>query len=1548
MPNLSELLQSQQRAWQAGERRTVERLLEMYPILIGEDATVLDLIYGEMELRSGPLTDLGPLKDQVEEYCARFPHLAKRLRDGANFLGELAEQVEAAPSLPRKIDRYRIHRELANGGNGRVFLAEEEPPSRRPVVIKLYHTPLPSPDECRSFAKEAEALALLSRKEGFVTVYTHGVHAGRPYLVMEYLERGSLAAELGRQPGRRLAPVRAAEVVRKLAAAMHEAHTAGGHRIIHRDLKPDNVMLTATGEPKVADFGLARIASQPDGATQNRVVGTLKYMPPEQARCARADERSDIYGLGAILYELLTGRPPFPVAGCRAGRTPESVLDEVLDPDLAPQSPRVLNPAVPRDLEAICLKCLEKDPKNRFQSAQQLVDDLGRFEQGRPTITRPVGWTGQLRRWVRREPDRAGLSVAGVVVGLLVIAVALGFSLLRENKQRTRDAELYAQQAQRHASQVEDLTATGFVLPLSSDPGRPVSWEELRALWGVAALSSSQEAVRRKVLLRALLTEETARQVGSRPEELIQAIVGLDRERARKVREDLRQLLTDRETPEGIRLAAIRCVCALDLWDSDLAACTLHVLLDLLPGWRAEVELLLSQHGTRLVDNLDPESADTLSGRFLHEVGPLPVRERDSDALRLGDWLPLILRRLDEGRAVAWMGTLIQAIQQAKSWDAHSQLRHSLRVLAERVSDGNVQKLIADLLRAIDLAPDSSRRCALGDTIPVLASRLAPSEAVGLIRTLRGTIEQSQPLYFALQAGACAGTPWPVCVTCWATRTARDTRHWESDLLKIFGWSVTRLAERVPVEVTAELARLQLWAIGLSRYEEASSHCLADLVERVPDREVAELTETFFRSLEQQRGFGWSEAMCKSFVKLVRRLPPGNEVRLANKLLRVIERHPAFPFRGGEAVCEAMASRLSRDEANNLAGAIAAAVMHNKGTEELLALADYFVAVVARADKARATELAHTLRRAIEHVGDGERGSHRLLALAKCLASLAQCLGSAEAAHLTRILIQAVARDREEGHALINQLLQSLQTLLARVKDRDAADVARALCQAIEQGAFVKQRDFFLVRSCLEVLAPRIQEPEATALVRTLFQAIERTGGYEPGPEPGECLKVLAERRNDASIVSALGLLATGYDPGLVGWAARVVVDTFPPHCELNHLMTRACYRHWIACLQPGPEQTISSLEEKALRLISCGKVVESLLQRPECQPTFQEAAELTRSHLLRLCAQTSSLSELDRGRLALLTYSLEVLANHLSEGEAAELARVLIATIGRTKEYDVRRDLGKCLAALAWRLQTAETAELARVLIAAIGRAQDDEARELLGKCLETLAGQLQNVEAPDLARILFRSIERAGSPYQASVYVTALKRLVKKLEGAQAAEFARGFLRLIEQNPKYHNPSCLGDALRAVAVRLTDEQVNTTLVPAIEQLLRTAHNRGTSAQEEEALATLGAVADRLPAPAIEKAVSLLFEGVASAHGKETRESMVWGLRRLTGRLDLGTTVRLLKHPLCVGAARPIMTDRVGQFAGRSFTSRWEVVDWLERHHPQIDLTAPPARISP
>ncbi len=458
------------------------------------DAEALaDLLLRWQELRAQGRTP------SAEELCAGQPELAGALRQRLAALEAMeaalgvgpstqsdpqaaaAEPADDGPPFP-ELPGYDILGVLNRGGMGVVYKARQVALNRLVAIKMILSGPHAAPEQRARFRAEAEAVARLHHPN-VVQIYEVGEHAGQPYFSMEFVDGGSLEQHLTRA----VLPARhAARLVEPLARAIHAAHQLG---IVHRDLKPANILLEEdrgqrtedrrqrtkdskdggagvsalssvlcplSSTPKITDFGLAKRIDQPAGTTRaGAVLGTPSYMAPEQAEGnpQAVGPAVDIYALGAILYEALTGRPPF------QGETTFDTLEQVRHRE--PLPPSRLQPRVPRDLETICLKCLDKDPRRRYASAAALADDLGRFLAGEPVLARPSSVWSHGVKWAKRKPALAALLGVSMLAAVSLLAswawftVALSDQIRRaqEGEQRAREQEALARASQQSAEE---------------------------------------------------------------------------------------------------------------------------------------------------------------------------------------------------------------------------------------------------------------------------------------------------------------------------------------------------------------------------------------------------------------------------------------------------------------------------------------------------------------------------------------------------------------------------------------------------------------------------------------------------------------------------------------------------------------------------------------------------------------------------------------------------------------------------------------------------------------------------------------------------------------------------------------------------------------------------------------------------------------------------------------------------------------------------------------------------------------------------------------
>jgi tRNA A-37 threonylcarbamoyl transferase component Bud32 len=445
-----------------------EEYLALVPTLEADDDLTLDLIFGEVRGRSreGKAPNLAELAD-------RFPHLKERMgrqleiaswfedASGSDLRPVDEDSASESDAAAIRFGDYELHEEIARGGMGVIYRARHRK-LKRIVALKMIRPErLTRAADLRRFKNETRIIAQLNHPNIISILHVDqvdGIHfftmqmvEGRDLesLRTEYLDDVGLAARL----------------VSSVAAAIHYAHQ---HGVLHRDLKPSNVLVDDYGVPFVVDFGLASHLSEPSSlAPSVEFRGTPAYAAPEllQDESQPANVAADVYGLGAILYVLLTGQPPF------SGRNSLEVWNKIRDSQ--PQPPRTLNARVDPDLEAICLKTLDKNPLARYASAAAFAEDLDRYLAREPVAARPIGWWQRRGRWLRKHSTSAAFSLAGVIacVGLLTV-IAIQSIQLHKEIEKTKAARTEAD-AYRQAMEIVEQKAEHRQLDSATDKRRP-------------------------------------------------------------------------------------------------------------------------------------------------------------------------------------------------------------------------------------------------------------------------------------------------------------------------------------------------------------------------------------------------------------------------------------------------------------------------------------------------------------------------------------------------------------------------------------------------------------------------------------------------------------------------------------------------------------------------------------------------------------------------------------------------------------------------------------------------------------------------------------------------------------------------------------------------------------------------------------------------------------------------------------------------------------------------------------------------------------------
>jgi formylglycine-generating enzyme required for sulfatase activity len=576
-----------------------------------DDLRLLDLIVEwEESLQSGR-------PRSPEQLCANDPHLLAALQTAIGQLATVDRLLRIAPrsdepfqenrpgrdraSFPAilpQLPGYEILVEIARGGMGIVFQARQVTANRIVAVKMIRAGSFARPEDVQRFHTEAEAAARLDHP-AIVPIHEVNEHQGQPYFSMGFVDGQSLSKKLAEGP---LPARQAAEIIRAVADAVQYAHDQG---VIHRDLKPGNILLDRTGKPKVSDFGLAKLTEGNSDLTgTGQIMGTASYMPPEQAagQVTAVGRLADVYSLGAVLYCLLIGRPPFQAA------TPLETL--VLVRTLEPVAPTQLNPAIPLDLNTIVLKCLEKDPARRYQSAQEVALELQRYLTGEPIVARPISVVERSWRWCRRRP-----LIPSVVAAVLAVSIVAGL--------------LYRQAAQQ--SLRREVAMTVDAAQKSRGAAVPYAIRELKRLPAVMVLDEihrrySDAAVLGKLALAYVLVEYGQTDIDfllsqikeSGPDEVDNFVTAFGRERNRTLTAIQTLAKRSQSDEPDWSLKARLAIVALHLDDQTMAAdmCRIDdrpdpvertVFIDELSGWHGALANL--RPSSRTIDDHSFRSA---------------------------------------------------------------------------------------------------------------------------------------------------------------------------------------------------------------------------------------------------------------------------------------------------------------------------------------------------------------------------------------------------------------------------------------------------------------------------------------------------------------------------------------------------------------------------------------------------------------------------------------------------------------------------------------------------------------------------------------------------------------------------------------------------------------------------------------------------------------------------------------------------------------------------------------------------------------------------
>jgi hypothetical protein len=1080
---------------------------------------------------------------------------------------------------------YEIVRELGRGGMGVVYQARQTKLSR-PVALKMIlagsHA---GADDLARFQTEAEAIARL-RQPNIVQVYEVGEHEGKPYFSLEFCGGGSLENKLGGTP---LPPKEAASLVETLARAMQAAHE---QHVIHRDLKPANVLLAEDGTPKITDFGLAKKLDEAGQTASGAVMGTPSYMAPEQAGGKAVGPLADVYALGAVLYECLTGRPPF------KGPTAMDTILQVAAEEPVP--PTQLQPGTPRDLETVCLKCLQKEPSRRYASACALADDLRRFQDGEPIVARPVGRLERAWKWARRRPAAAALLAVSVLAGLALVgtvgtaaAVIYGKNQdLTTERDRAKDAQKMALdeaekarvaegkaldkekealdeaekarvaegKARDQAEKAENALLDGLLRPIGHNWNPRLDPPEKQALDDVAHLD---DRLRLRFLERGLSQPEAAERIGRRSGAVIAAVAGQDAALRERVRASALAALRKDGADWRVRVAGALITRGVGDRTPQFA---LEGVVALLEGFARTADAN-SREGyapliVDLMSRLNTAGARDAAHTALDLIGTTTV-----DRIRLVYVVATLASRMDAASAGDVASALVRAIAKEPEAGVRSQLSVTLADYVPRVDAVGARNAARTALELIPQSPSAATRADLAGAVAALTPRMDAAEAGKVCA------EALTPLVQAITKESDASTrsrfakAVPVLAQHLDAASARDAGTilaqaipkepnavTRSDLAQAVAALAPRMeageATRLCAEAAATLAQsIPKEPNAVTRSDLAQA--VAALAPRMDTARARDAATTLVQVIRTETNAYTRRRLAEAVAALVARLDAPEAAKVcadaAAALLPALAREPDPRARLtlAQAVA-ALAPRLDAAKAAKLcadaATPLAQALAREPDPRARLTLAQAVAALAPHLDAAGARDTATPLVQAIAKEPDAFARSE----LARAVAALAPSLGTAEAAKLCAEAATPVARAVPTETNNFSARIQSAMAVAALAPHLDAAgarDIATPLVQAIPKEPYENVR--FQIAQAVAALAPRMDAASARETATALVQAI----GMDTD----------ANARN--GLAQAVAALTARMD---AAEAAKLCVNAASPLVQALSKETNATARTWL------------------------------------------------------------------------------------------------------------------------------------------------------------------------------------------------------------------------------------------------------------------------------------------------------------------------------------------------------------------------------------------------
>ncbi len=1094
------------------------------------------------------------LADRLRDFFADFDRLDRqaaelRLSADPNLTTDqpAVGQVSNLPStaeLPRVcyFGDYELVEVIARGGMGVVYKARQVSLNRLVALKMILKGELATPRDVARFRAEAEAAANLDHPH-IVSIYEVGEHDGQQYYAMRYIEGASLT----RRP--RADTRNEAALVAVVARAVYYAHQ---HGILHRDLKPSNILVDPAGVPFVADFGLAkRVDADRSLTVSGDIVGTPRYMAPEQA-AARKDltVAVDVYSLGVILYERLTGQTPF------TGETPLEVLRQVREAE--PPRPSSITPGLNRDLETICLKCLEKDPAKRYGSAGDLASDLDRWLRGEPILARPVGQMERFGRWCRRNPVVAGLTATVALLLVMVTAVAVSFGVhqhqaklslaealetaersQREAELRTESERRERQRAVKAEDELEQALVQRWIGPLGrGDTEAPLTELEAEELLNLA--QNPGDRLWERFWQEGLRAPTTTRRIAERAEPALIAATGVNSDKRRRATLLLlgRLQAPDVSAQQQLDLAYLMA----QLGDLDPA--TIERLADVLGqflsnAWnKDEVWKFVA-----VAEMCRPAPAARLLRHALEKETDANVRQA------LADGLARVASRLEPAEAVRVLG---QALTKETNAYACVALAAGLARVGTRLEAAEAALVLG---RALGKEQDAYSCKVLADGLVGVAARLEAAESARVLSQAARDLEQAlakEPNYnpgIALAnglAGVAASLQPAEAAHVLGQALEKVT---ESNVRRQLANSLVGVVPRLePVEGARVLGKaLETETDYWARQSLAAG--LADAAGRLETREAARVLE---QALEKETNPSARVALADRLSGVAAQLEPVAKARVLTETAHVLgqalenETNPS----ARATLAAGLADAAGRLETGEAARVLRQVLENETNAAARAALATGFAAAAGRLET---REAARVLEQALEKETNPSARvalAHRLADVAARLEPVAKARVLTETARMlaetARLLLRALEKETDASvrEDLLNVLAEVAERLQPVEKAQVLAEAARVQGQALEKETDANSR-FTLANGLASVTAHL--EPAESARVLGQARALEKDDSARAALanslavaaarlEPAEGARVLRQALEKETNASARTTLADG----LAGAAARL------------------------------------------------------------------------------------------------------------------------------------------------------------------------------------------------------------------------------------------------------------------------------------------------------------------------------------------------------------------------------------------------------------------------